>query len=131
MAAAISVAAKESFLDIVKLDHFVFKIRVYESLIGINKLTGGDVASHHQCRLGKWYYEGRGFQECQDSPVYKNLEKPHELVHLYAMEALASSEVCDFQKTQTALRKMEDASVQVNDLLMALANEKCANGGLV
>nr|WP_308444408.1 methyl-accepting chemotaxis protein [Laribacter hongkongensis] len=127
MAEAISGAARGSFLDIVKLDHFVFKIGIYESLIGMKKLTINDISDHHHCRLGKWYYEGRGAQECQESIVFKKLEKPHALVHAYAKEVLASIEEHDFQRTQDALIRMENASVQVNDLLIDLSKESCMN----
>ena len=125
MAMALSGAAKESFLDIVKLDHFVFKIGIYESLIGMKQLPVEDLADHRLCRLGKWYYEGRGAQECQASDIFKKLETPHALVHSCAKEVLIFAAEHDFQKAHESLIRMEDASVQVNNLLLSLSNENC------
>ena len=38
-----------------KSDHFLWKKRLSEMLVGLNNLTESELADHHSCRLGKWY----------------------------------------------------------------------------
>ena len=125
MALAISRAAHASFLDIVKLDHFVFKIEIYQALIGMKHLSAGSIMDHRHCRLGQWYYEGRGAHECQDSDVFKKLQFPHALLHSCAKNIVMSLDERDFENVRNELMKMEDASIEINALLMDLANENC------
>ncbi|RYU66156.1 hypothetical protein ERW52_04360 [Aliivibrio finisterrensis] len=49
------------FLRLVQLDHVVWKANIYQR-IHTQDFSSSDVIDHHQCRLGKWYYIGRGKQ---------------------------------------------------------------------
>ncbi len=63
MEGVIAGSAMKSFVEVAKIDHIVFKFRIYLALFGMLDLRSGDLATHTACRLGKWYYEGEG-REC-------------------------------------------------------------------
>ncbi|MBV8680950.1 MAG: CZB domain-containing protein, partial [Aquitalea sp.] len=110
MARVIAQGTNTSFMEVVKLDHIVFKLEIYKAFIGYHDLASDKVSSHHHCRLGKWYYEGRGAQECKGNSNYAQLETPHANVHNCGKEALDAFHAKDFNKAQQALRRMEAAS---------------------
>ncbi|MCG6217291.1 methyl-accepting chemotaxis protein [Vibrio furnissii] len=72
-----------SFATLVKLDHIIYMQNGY---IGLESNGEGQEAhmvgvDHHGCRLGKWYYEGEGYQSFKDLSAYHRLEKHHQAVH--------------------------------------------------
>lgn len=60
MELAVAGSALRSFCELAKVDHLIYKFRVYKVLLGLSTETVSDFASHLECRLGKWYYEGEG-----------------------------------------------------------------------
>jgi hypothetical protein len=116
-------AARQSFLDIVRLDHFVFKMGIYSAFIGLKPMKSDEVVNHNNCRMGKWYYEGGGKSEYGHSETFRRLEKPHQQVHQYGREALVALENNDVQGAKAALLAMEDASDRVGENLAQLALE--------
>ena len=94
MEGVIAGSAMKSFVEVAKIDHIVFKFRIYLAIFGMIDLKPGDVASHTACRLGKWYYEGEG-QVCFSRLAgYREIEPPHIRVHnagIAALEAAASA----------------------------------------
>lgn len=64
------------FCEVAKVDHLLFKLRVYRVLFGLSKESADDFADHTACRLGKWYYEGEG-QQYRDLPGYEQMNTPH------------------------------------------------------
>jgi hypothetical protein len=61
---------------VAKIDHIVFKFRIYLAVFGMLDLKAGDVATHTGCRLGKWYYEGEGQACFSKLPGYREIEPP-------------------------------------------------------
>nr|WP_304440653.1 methyl-accepting chemotaxis protein [Vogesella sp. LIG4] len=125
MANVIANGTNTSFMEVVKLDHIVFKLDVYKAFIGYHDLQADQVSNHRHCRLGKWYYEGRGYQECRGTPLYSQLETPHERVHEQGRQALDAFHAGDFGRASQALQEMERASATVMDLLTELAQQPC------
>ena len=122
MHVTITDEASASFLETVKMDHMAWKQDIY--LRWLKKESNHEsVANHHQCRLGKWYYEGEGAASYQQLPSYAALEEPHAKMHasgLQALEALASD---DLNQSVNALNAMEDASHETIRLLTNLSKE--------
>ncbi|WP_407919285.1 CZB domain-containing protein [Crenobacter luteus] len=125
MARVIGQGANVSFLEIVKLDHIVFKLEIYKALIGFSALDADSLSSHTTCRLGKWYYEGRGYHECRDHPDYLGLEKPHAAVHEQGRQALSAWARQDAAATREALREMERQSEAVMAILTRFEQQPC------
>jgi len=122
MFAVISRSAHLNFLQTVKLDHVTWKSDIYRSLWGLSDKTRKDFSDHHACRLGKWYYQGKGLQ-FKNTSAYKKLETPHANVHKGGVLALDCAEQKDNQGIKNGLSLMEESSEQVISLLAELESE--------
>jgi len=134
MEGTISAGALRGFVELAKIDHLVYKFNVYQVLMGRIDKSADDFASHHQCRLGEWYYEGDGKDFFSTLDGYTAMEAPHEKVHNKGREAVAAYYDGDNAITLSALAGMEQASLLVLKELekMALSGEEnhqllCAN----
>ncbi len=79
----VDLAQNMTFTSLVKLDHIIFMQNAYMSVnVGVNSAEADAVrVDHHNCRLGKWYEEGEGYQLFRDMPSFAKLVKPHAGVH--------------------------------------------------
>ncbi|MEJ1297142.1 MAG: methyl-accepting chemotaxis protein [Candidatus Sedimenticola sp. (ex Thyasira tokunagai)] len=85
-----------SFASLIKTDHIIFKQNGYFVLSGEGEEVGGgdkrhrNVVSvdHHNCALGKWYYQGDGMQSYALMAAYPELESYHVAVHQHLQEAI-------------------------------------------
>lgn len=119
----VEFSAQESFLQLIKLDHVAWKFDVYQVIYGESDKTNESFADHHDCRLGKWYYEGRGKQYFSNMPAFKRLEAPHEQVHRHGIAALEAYQRNDTEVLAKSLLAMEQASIEVVDMLTSLGTE--------
>lgn len=102
-----------TFVGLAKLDHLLFKVRAYSSLIRKEPDT---FHNHHECRLGQWYDSGLGRRNFSHLKTYPSLEAPHREVHEHIIRAtgkMKNSEnildndiVNDIQKAETASQKV-------------------------
>lgn len=123
----VSSANDRVFMSLAKLDHVVWKVNTYLSVIeGEPKLEFVDCQN---CRLGKWYYEGDGKHSFISTNSYRELEKPHADVHnatkkvLDLVKGAEPSEDAEMAITQ-ALTEMENGSDGVFSCLDEMLNEK-------
>jgi len=107
------LAALRSFCELAKLDHILYKFSVYEVLLGVSDKAATEFANHQNCRLGRWYYEGRGKECFSGFPGYRELERPHRTVHEAAQEALEALAKKDVDRIVEAIHRMEVASIEV------------------
>jgi len=121
MEEVIAGSALKSFTEVAKVDHLVFKFRIYLGLFGIEAVDPGQVASHTGCRLGKWYYEGEGRECFSKLAGYREIEAPHIEVHRAGIEALKSRQAGDIPTMLRYVEAMEQASMQVLDNLQRMA----------
>jgi uncharacterized phage infection (PIP) family protein YhgE len=101
------------FCELAKVDHLIYKFRIYQVLLGISTEGPEKFASHHECRLGKWYYQGAGKESFSHRAGFRELEQPHQLVHQAALKALEAKAGDDFEGALRAVGQMESASLQV------------------
>lgn len=113
MELVIAGSALKSFVEVAKVDHLVFKFRIYMGLFGLETLSPGNVASHTECRLGKWYYEGEGQESFSRLSDYRELEAPHADVHKFGIAALSAKLNGDMPTMLQQVQAMEAASLQV------------------
>ncbi|GLR07621.1 methyl-accepting chemotaxis protein [Mixta theicola] len=111
MQSVIRFISQQQFLNTVKLDHIIWKQQVYSLLF--NKDKKGKVNTHHECRLGKWYYEGEGRTLFAGNDHFRQLERPHADVHNNGRAALTAFDKGDIKALADLLGKMEHASSQV------------------
>ena len=88
MEQAIAGSALRGFCELAKVDHLIYKFRVYKVLFGLSDESESQFSSHTACRLGKWYYEGEGKDCFSQLPGYREIETPHKRVHDAALNAL-------------------------------------------
>lgn len=116
MTLVISTSSTTAFIETVKLDHVMYKVDIYQRIFGMGQKPIESFASHHECRLGHWYYEGKG-KELASLQNFKILEKPHIEVHRQGIIALTAKSEKRHEDCILALFHMESASQQVLELL--------------
>lgn len=105
-------SAVKSFAELVKVDHLLYKFRVYQVIFGLSHEPKTAFADHTMCRLGKWY-QGDGRHHHGREAAFQKLDNPHRAVHdnaHRALEAHAHGRCDDMVK---AVREMERASHDV------------------
>ena len=120
----ISTVTDRVFMSLAKLDHVLWKVNTY--LSAVTQEEQFKFVNHHSCRLGKWYYEGDGFENFNKTPSYKSLEKPHEIVHNgthHVFDEIVNRPL-DFERLKTAFKEMEEGSNQVFTTLDKILHEK-------
>jgi len=114
------------FATLLKIDHILFKSNAYSAVLSSKNIK---VIDHRNCRLGKWYYtEGKDY--FGDTQAYKDLDKPHSLVHSYVkknMDLIAHDEVIEQEHQPEVIdnfKDMEDASSILFKLLDDMVIQK-------
>jgi methyl-accepting chemotaxis protein len=102
-----------------KSDHMLWKKRLNEMLVGLNKLTAAELTDHQSCRLGKWYTTLADAQ-LKSHPAFAQLEKPHAAVHRHGKRAAELHAAGDREAAYREVAEMEKASTEVVRLLDAL-----------
>lgn len=108
--------SQEDIIEVAKTDHLLWKWNIYNLILGVASISKSDLTSHTACRLGKWYYEGKGL-ELKNEQAYKDLEEPHKAVHNCAKHALEQYELGNIDEAKEALSRLETASETVVHLL--------------
>ncbi|MCU7843721.1 MAG: CZB domain-containing protein [Candidatus Thiodiazotropha sp. (ex Monitilora ramsayi)] len=120
------------YASLVKVDHMIYKQKAYKSFHAGTQNTDADAVkvNHHNCRLGKWYYDGLGKEAFGHTQAFRDLETPHMEVHNAGHAALEMLDL-EWQKDDELQGKilatygeMEDASDHVMDRINAMINEK-------
>ena len=123
MYSVINTSTADSFLQTVKMDHVVWKLEVYQVMLGVSDKNIEDFADHTMCRLGKWYFQGEGAEKYSACNAFKRLDAPHAQVHTHGLKALQAMKANDMAQAVQDLSVMESASVEVVELLTALSGE--------
>lgn len=89
----ISYAKAKSFGLLTKLDHIIYKQNGYVAIEKPDSSPQADIicVDNHNCRLGKWYYEGEGYEKFRVTNAYASLELPHAEVHKFTQQAYTTS----------------------------------------
>ncbi len=75
----IAATNDEIFMSLAKLDHIVWKVNTYISIL--EEKPTFKFVDHHNCRLGKWYYEGEGHNHFSKLNSFSKIESVHSQVH--------------------------------------------------
>lgn len=119
METVINQSALKSFVEVVKVDHLMWKLEVYKVFMGVSDKMPNDFADHTMCRLGQWYYQGEGHQNFSRLNGFAGVEKPHKAVHQSGLSALTKFKAGKSAEALKDLSAMETASMEV---LQALSN---------
>ncbi|WP_366924567.1 methyl-accepting chemotaxis protein [Metallumcola ferriviriculae] len=99
----------KDLLDVCKTDHLMWRWRIYNMILGYETVDTDKIGTHHDCRLGKWYYseEADQFKKTQ---LYKEMEGPHAELHKLAKEASLAYKGRDIKTAEKALEEMDKCS---------------------
>ncbi|WP_199180701.1 methyl-accepting chemotaxis protein [Rhodopirellula sp. MGV] len=121
----VSGANEIVFLSLAKLDHIVWKVNTYLSVLEGEPVI--EFVDCHHCRLGEWYYQGDGQASFSQTHSYSRLETPHAQVHQATrkvFELLGTSITTDDFAIADAIDEMERGSEQVISVLDRILMEK-------
>ena len=124
MEEAIAGSALRGFCELAKVDHLIYKFRIYKVLFGLSDENESQFSSHTSCRLGKWYYEGEGKACFSQLQGYRELETPHKRVHDSALSALRAHADNNLKLMLEQVSTMESESLSV----LAGLERMAANG---
>lgn len=111
------------FMSLAKLDHIIWKVNTYLSIN--HREPAFQFVDHHNCRLGKWYYEGDGKEYFSGSMSYSSLELPHAAVHNSTHDVfdLIKQHPLNYADLREAVEKMESSSDGVFNGLDAIRKD--------
>ncbi|MBE6023869.1 MAG: hypothetical protein E7231_11690 [Cellulosilyticum sp.] len=116
----VKVLGKEDKLDVFKVDHLVWKWKVYNMLLGLEEININQAADYKGCRLGKWYYDETN--ELRQNIGFKKIEQFHIKLHKLATQAIEYHNKGDRMSAEEALLEMEETSHEIIKLLDGLKN---------
>jgi methyl-accepting chemotaxis protein len=122
MLAAGSALSERDMLDICKTDHLLWRWRVYNMILGYEKIDTNTIGTHVECRLGKWYYSA-GKDSLGQNAIFKAIEQPHIELHRMAKEAATAYVQGNISEAERALEKMNECSAKVVQALDKLKQQ--------
>lgn len=112
----------KDIIRIAKTDHLLWKWRVYNVLLGIEKINPNDVSSHHDCQLGSWYFN-EAPAGIRTTPAFAKLDNPHQEVHQLAKLTIEQYNNGYLDKAIESFRELDQASHNVIELLTELGEK--------
>lgn len=106
-----------------KSDHIMWKWRVYNMILGLENIDPDEVCSHHDCRLGKWYYSEASRKRVGIYRGYTEIEEPHRIFHEQAKLAVIAYKEGNIMKADEHLQNLEQASEQVLECLNLILDQ--------
>ena len=106
-------------IKLAQSDHVIWKKRLVNMICGKQGLQEKELADHHSCRLGKWYDQVTDSTLLQ-RPEFKQLQRPHQLVHHHGKLAVAAYNKGDIKAALLEIAEVEAASVDVLRLLKTM-----------
>lgn len=106
-------------IKLAQSDHVIWKKRLVNMICGKQGLQEKELADHHSCRLGKWYDQVTDASLLQ-RPEFKQLLRPHQLVHHHGKLAVAAYNKGDIKAALLEIAEVEAASVDVLNLLKSM-----------
>ncbi len=110
-------------IKLAQSDHVIWKKRLVNMICGKQGLQEKELADHHSCRLGKWYDQVTDASLLQ-RPEFKQLLRPHQLVHHHGKLAVAAYNKGDIKAALLEIAEVEAASVDVLNLLKSMEESK-------
>ena len=124
------------FGSLVKVDHIIFKSKAYTTVLNEREELVDEFTDHHNCRMGKWYYEGKGKELFSHTKTYRALEEPHALVHEMVLKTIpcAKSHNCltpeNREKIVQNFTRMEEASQSLFKMIRNMVREANPEAGI-
>ncbi|MBS7345994.1 MAG: CZB domain-containing protein [Caryophanon sp.] len=115
------IISQEDIVELTITDHLLWRWRIYNLLLGFEKMSESEVGTARESRLGEWYY-GKGKMILQNERAYKELEQPHLQVYDIARKAVAAYNAGRKDEAEMYLEEITAVSKVVIDKLQELKN---------
>lgn len=103
-------------LEVVITDHLNWRWKIYNMILGYEKIADKQVGTHHQCRLGKWINdEGKFIPELK--VLIDKMEAPHKALHDAAQNAVKAYNSGDTTGSEKILVEIDEISTVIVGLL--------------
>ena len=116
------IISQEDIIELAITDHLLWRWRIYNLLLGFEKIQESEIQSTRETRLGEWYY-GQGREILGNHAAFKALEKPFTRVHEVAKLAVRAYYNDDKAQAERYLKEVEQNSNEVIQYLNVLKNE--------
>ncbi len=125
----LNILGDSVFMSLAKLDHVLWKVNTYISVH--EGKPAFKFVDHHNCRLGKWYFEGDGEKYFSHTKSYAKLDKPHSGVHngTHKIFELIAQKPIDLAAVKQAFETIEGSSKEVFAVLSEIMEEVLAEEG--
>lgn len=104
--------ATHDLIAIAIADHLLWRWRVYNMLLGYEKIDLQTIGDHKTCRLGAWYY-GEAIKTLGSNKQFVAMEESHALLHKLAREAVVFYHNGESERAEQVLSRMEQCSAEV------------------
>jgi methyl-accepting chemotaxis protein len=108
----------------VKSAHLKWRTRMESLVHGDISLKPEEVASHHECEFGKWYYDDQTQQKLGEIEKFKHLGEVHAELHKVARKIAEEVQNGRMEKARSLLEEMEDIRKRLFDTLDELYQQK-------
>lgn len=116
------IISQEDIIELAITDHLLWRWRIYNLLLGFEKMKESEIQSPRETRLGEWYY-GQGREILGEHEAFKALEKPFTRVHEVAKLAVRAYYNQESAQAERYLHEVEQNSNDVIQHLNVLRNE--------
>lgn len=99
-------------VEICICDHLMWRWKVYNMILGYQKLLESEVGTHHTCRLGKWC-DGQHFESKDMCKTIDDMERPHAALHDIAKKAIKAYNSGHKDQAEAYLIEIDQASKEV------------------
>lgn len=103
----------KALLLLSRTDHLLWKWRIYNMFLGLEKVDPKSVASHKDCRLGKWYHDPKTQERFGGGQSFQQLDEHHQRVHDLARETAVLFNDQKMTEAEASLKKLGEASNSV------------------
>lgn len=115
--------SNKTLLNLSKSDHILWKWRVYNMLIGNGSISDNELKSHHECRLGKWYFSESVQNKFAEDIDFEKINNPHKRVHECARDAVNAFREGNEEEAEQYLKALNQASQEVLQYLDRLLSK--------
>ncbi|MGB0937187.1 MAG: methyl-accepting chemotaxis protein [Colwellia sp.] len=112
-----------AFMQAVKMEHVIWKLDVYQIMLGVSQKSISDFTNHQTCQLGQWYYQGDGASAHSNKNSFRLLESPHAEVHSHGNSAMSAMQEGNTEQALRELSLMESKSADFIKALTSLSQE--------
>lgn len=106
-------------IDLCITDHLNWRWRIYNMILGYDKIDPASMGDHTKCRLGRWITM-RGQSKPEFKAVVERIHGPHEKLHDLAMAAVKAYKQDDHEAADHYLHQMDEVSRDVVKILNEL-----------